>query len=180
MLAKVASYSPSRRVMLALNLFGLSLALGVLLATYDVWSSYSRPLVLVGLAALALVVTVVIHEGLHGLTFRIFTGKAVFGAVLGSPIGFAFYTTSDAPLPSRLLTSKAYIVTALLPQALTLVAVAVAYTAPSPFDFLGACIASYNLGGSAADIWTSGLVASLHSGCFLEDTRDGLNIWMEA
>jgi len=167
------------RFMVGLNLVGLCLAMMLMSLGSFTWGVYPNLWVLIGLEVLALLATIVLHEGLHGLAFWVYTGRVRFGVNLKANLRGSFYTTTTAPYPLNLLTPRAYIVTALLPQVLTVIGMLLLLHPSNLVACLGNSMAAYNLGGGAMDLWAANLVRKLPSVCRLEDFSTGLNIWME-
>jgi len=128
-----------------------------------------------GVLTIAAVLTIVLHEGLHGLFLWIFSKKVQFGATLKSSYGPIFYATSRGSLIPRIK----FQTTMLAPQILTilpLLALALA-TLPDTLANGLLVVAALNLGGSCIDIWGFFLLQKYPRTVLVEDTEDGCKIY---
>lgn len=129
-----------------------------------------------GLLVPCLVVVTVVHEGLHGIAFKKFTGKVRFGGGWSGSLGLVFYATS----PGGKLTRTKMLITALIPQLLTIVCLLLFLffrIADGNVAYILLVIAGLNLGGGSADIWLVFQMCRFPSGYIYEDTMTGTAIY---
>jgi len=121
---------------------------------------------------LSFVVMVVVHEGIHGLFFWLFSKKAVTFGFLSS--GLAFY----AACPGQYFSRGAYMTIALAPL-LTICALSLIgmFVLPSSLLFALMCVFALNFAGASGDLYYAFrvLLAPKHS--YILDTREGMQIF---
>lgn len=124
---------------------------------------------------IAFIVTVVIHEGLHGLFFYIFSGKVKFGAKLRGGMGPAFFATS----PGSLIPKRRFQLVALAPQILTICLVPTLFLIPYPSMLSNILVLTMalNFGGGCLDIYIALWSRKFPRSFLFEDIRDGLKIY---
>ena len=140
------------------------------LAPKDVGSwPYSSSIMLV-----AGLVSIVLHEGLHGVFFYRFCGQAKFGATW-SKLGPVFWASA----PGSQLTRRRYQMVGLAPQILTVAIVIVLLTTPLPVGIAYGllCGAAFNLGGGCMDIYVVKLLRKYPPDYILEDIKDGCRVY---
>lgn len=122
----------------------------------------------------AIVVVVPLHEALHGLLFKLWTGKVKFGFVMASSFP-AFYATSEG---SRLPRNK-FIALCLIPQTITLVCMLLAAFGDFSNFLTGSLLAcaSFNLAGGFSDIYIAGALLTSSSKVVVEDLLTGVVIY---
>lgn len=121
-----------------------------------------------------LLVTIPLHEGLHGLFFHLFGGRVSFGAKMWTAFGLVFWASSD-----KLYTRKQFTIISLAPQILTLILLPVVIWASLPVMWeMGLfIIAVGNLCGGGFDIYISLKLKRFPAGYMYQDTKDGLNVY---
>ncbi len=119
------------------------------------------------------VATIPLHEGMHGLFFRLYGGKVKFGAKLRTPFGPVFWATSDKMFPRRQFQTIG-----LAPQILTVVlGVLISFGNFPPMVQMGLIIVAVgNLLGGAFDIYLAVLLKGYSSSVMVRDMRDGLEV----
>ena len=136
--------------------------------------SYLR---LVILALLIAVVTVPVHEAIHGLLFKIFGGKVKFGHSWrgGGILGPSFWTSSLGTLFTR----NQMILIGLGPQILSLLVLGLLAVTNSP-PLVGNALlnlAALNSAGGCMDIYIALRLSKYPSTCKVEDTKTGVKIY---
>lgn len=127
----------------------------------------------IGLLIGVVVVTIVLHEGLHGLLFRLWSEKVKFGCRT-TVFGPVFYATS----PGSFFTRNQMVLIALAPQALTILALIGLYTTTVEWvQFVFASAAALNLCGGCGDIATILLLSKYPRTVLVEDKLDGVAIY---
>lgn len=164
----------SLKVKLALMLtaLGVSILFGLYLGM--TYGRYMSPLWWLLIFAIGIVATIPLHEGLHGLFFKIFGGKVSFGAKLKTPFGPVFWATSD-----KLYSKRQFQMISLAPQILTLVLVLlIVFVELPPVVEIGLfIIAAGNLCGGGFDIYISCKLTRFPAGVLIRDMKDGLMIY---
>jgi hypothetical protein len=118
------------------------------------------------------VATIPLHEGMHGLFFKLYGGKVKFGAKLKTPFGPVFWATSEKMFPRR-----QFQMISLAPQILTVVLWAVLASGVSPIVQMGLIIVAVgNLLGGAFDIYLAVLLRRYPSSVMVRDVQDGLEV----
>lgn len=113
----------------------------------------------------------VVHEGLHGLFFRIFGGHVKFG-IKWTKLGLAPYATSPDSF-SR----WRFQVVALAPQLLTFLLLGVLLFDPPPMVAVGLIVAAAgNLGGGCFDLYTAGWLNKFPREYKVQDIKDGVRV----
>ena len=180
---KIAAYDMPRKKALLLGL-AVGVAFGILNLFLDVeflrqedvsaasgssagWLATARPFILLALKLIAAVVaTVVLHEGLHGLVATLFGHRPRFG--LKPPLVFV---TFDAKVPRG-----AFILIALTP----LVLLDIAFGLLLFFGVLP--VVSYmclmiNTIGAVGDVWITTKLLPQKRGVIVQDTKTGIEVW---
>ena len=146
----------------------LALALGVLTGVVNTFLDVDFTLrwELLGWLALAFVTVVPIHEGIHGLTAKIFGHKPIFG--LKPPLVFV---TFDTKVPRG-----HFMIIALAPLVVLDIVFAVLYSMDVVrlFADLGFVI---NTLGAVGDIWIVLKLLPQERGTLVRDTRTGIEVW---
>jgi hypothetical protein len=123
----------------------------------------------------ATITMIVLHEGLHGLTLKLYGKRVRFGAILkqGRWMMPAFYTTSPDTI-----TRAQYQTLCLAPQALTVLGVFLLAFAPLPkiLSYGLLTLAVINFGGSAGDLYFTYLLGRYPKDTMFKDTKDGFRI----
>jgi hypothetical protein len=119
------------------------------------------------------VATIPLHEGMHGLFFRLYGGKVKFGAKLWSPLGPVFWATSKKMFPRR-----QFQMIGLAPQLLSVALSAVIiFGGFPPIVQMGLIIVvAGNLLGGAFDIYLAILLRRYPSSVMVRDIQDGLEV----
>lgn len=118
---------------------------------------------------------IILHEGLHGLFFWLFTGKTKFGAKLWSSLGPVFYASS----PGSLIPRARIQIVALAPQALTILlfSTAVLVSMPAVVSHSLLLAAALNLGGGGLDIYFTWSLRKYPRTVLVEDLKTGCKIY---
>ncbi len=123
---------------------------------------------------LLLVVSIVIHEGLHGLAILWAGHKPRFGMMLSKG---AFYATADDALFPR----NTFIVVALAPiVGITLLCMLIVYFVPDALGFYVALAAVLNAANSIGDLWMTAAVLRYTSTALVRDEADSIRIYIQA
>ena len=119
------------------------------------------------------VATIPLHEGMHGLFFRLYGGKVKFGAKLRTPFGPVFWATSEKMFPRR-----QFQMISLAPQLLTVALSSfIALGGLPPIVQMGLIIVAVgNLVGGAFDIYLAVLLRRYPSSVMVRDIQDGLEV----
>ncbi len=159
----VVSYDISRKKATLLAL-GLGVLTGVVNTNLDV--DFSLRWALLGWLALAFVTVISLHEGIHGLTARMFGHKPIFG--LKPPLVFV---TFDTKVPRG-----HFIVIALAPLIVLDIVFAVLYSMDvvNLFADLGFVI---NTLGAVGDVWIVLKLLPQKRGTLVRDTKTGIEVW---
>lgn len=176
-MTKITLSTMPRRVKLAIILGGLlgtfvfAIPFGMIYGDYIVgFGAINWLLLFMG----CVVATIPLHEGMHGLFFRLYGGKVKFGAKLKTPFGPVFWATSDKMFPRRQFQTIG-----LAPQILTAVlGLLIILGDFSPMVQMGLIIVAVgNLLGGAFDIYLAVLLRRYPSSVMVRDIQDGLVIW---
>jgi len=131
--------------------------------------------IIIYLASMVLVIP--LHELLHGIMFKIYTGKMTFGVKLKTKFGPVFYASSIGSL----LTINQYRLVALTPQALTLVIIIfislMKGIIPDAAIIMLYSIACLNVLGGCLDIYLVFRFSKYDKNYLVEDTKDGCKIY---
>lgn len=170
----------SKRQRLGIICFGVGtmfIVLGLPLADAPayvggIWSNFAVSIcVLLGVVLVGLV----LHEGMHGLFFKLYTGKVSFGFKLWSKIGTVFYATSEGSLLPR----WKMIMVGLAPQILTVICLSLCGLPmlPNMAKHIMLVLAALNLGGGCFDLYMVYQVAREKGEVFVKDTTTGFVIY---
>jgi Protein of unknown function (DUF3267). len=117
------------------------------------------------------IVMVVVHELLHGILFKIYTGKVKFGFL---PKKIAFYATS----PNSFITKEHFIQICLLPQILVFPCLLVAWISTTPMvEYIAITIFVFNFLGGISDWWVAFTLARYKENILVEDTMSGMTVY---
>ncbi len=146
----------------------LALVLGVLTGVVNTYTDvdFSLRWELIGWLGVAFVTVIVLHEGIHGLTARMFGHKPIFG--LKPPLVFV---TFDTKVPRG-----HFIVIALAPLIVLDIVFAVLYSTDVAklFANLGFVI---NTLGAVGDVWIVLKLLPQERGTLVQDTKTGIEVW---
>jgi len=163
-----------KRLGLTLIFLGIGLALVTVIKEIVDLSAipFNRRLLLL---VLALVVSVVMHEGLHGVFFKKFTGKVQFGFKGKTAVGPVFYASSIGSMIPRVK----YQIIGLAPQIGTVILLGILFIAPLRNDmwWFISCLLLLNFIGSAIDIYVVFWLRKFPKSVMIEDSMTGLKIW---
>lgn len=139
-----------------------------------VMSSWSGLLVFCLYLLGALAVMTVVHELLHGVWFKAFTGHVTFGFILKK---FVFYASA----PREKLTRNQFILVALFPQVIAVPCLLVAMLNHNPMvNYLAVVVLFMNLAGGTSDIWAAITIARYKKEAMVEDTKTGMVVYQKA
>lgn len=119
------------------------------------------------------VFVILVHEGLHGLFFKIFGGKVSFGFKMNSVVGPAAYASSPNLFP-RLR----FQIVGLAPQILTLASLIALIFIDSPdIRYVLILIAMLNLGGGFLDLYLVFWLRKFPNNFLVKDTKEGAIVY---
>lgn len=179
---KLKNYPRRKRIgilMLGMSGIFLVMSLGEYLLGVNARSAVTNNLaLLVGIFIAVLVAVTVLHEGLHGLFFWLFSGRVRFGAKLWSSMGPVFWASS----PGRPIPRIKFQIIALAPQLLTILLLLVLALAPLSNTLTYALVlaAALNLGGGCLDIYVAILLRKWPGSVLVEDVKDGFKVYEKA
>lgn len=144
-------------------------------ADFTRWAWAVNPWILWPSVVLMAVVQIVVHEGLHGLFFKIYGKFAQFGAAW-TKIGPVFFATSKGNMFTRLQ----YIQIGLAPQIFTVLCLAavILFQMPAMAWMLILTVGAQNLGSGIFDMYASYRVLKLPRGAMIEDVKDGWKVYL--
>lgn len=148
----------------------LFLGLGIFSAVSDVDTSTARSLLLL----LAFVLTIVVHELLHGLCFWLFGGSPRFGVGISFLLPYLYTTSAGHRFNARQMSVIG--LAPLIVISVATLATASLWPAQAPYALVGFLT---NLSGSLGDVWLVALIrrfARLEQVSF-EDRATGVAIW---
>jgi hypothetical protein len=175
-MTKITLSTMPRRVKLAIILIGLfgtfvfAVPFGIIYGDYIIGFGTSNWFLLfLG----CVVATIPLHEGMHGLFFRLYGGKVKFGAKLRTTFGPVFWATSEKMFPRRQFQTIS-----LAPQILTVVlgALVALGSFPAIVQMGLIIVAVGNLFGGAFDIYLAILLRGYPSSVMVRDIQDGLEV----
>ena len=126
--------------------------------------------------SLGLVMTVVLHELLHGIGFRACGARPQFGFKPWTKLGPVFYASA----PGNYLRRGEYLVAGLTPVTLLTVALFIAlalFPVNSVFSFTAFLMAGLNIAGSVGDVFVVWKVSTYPSESYYEDRGDGFVVY---
>jgi hypothetical protein len=127
--------------------------------------------VILGIAFIELSIMTLFHELLHGLWFKKFTGKVVYGCILKKMV---FYASS----PNSQIERNKFILIGLFPQLLTLIGVAMIYVSSNDIlIYMGSILAISNLMGGISDLWVVCVLSHYSTNTLVEDTKTGFILY---
>jgi len=120
-----------------------------------------------------LLLTIVLHELVHGLAIRLFGGKPTYGVILK---GLMFYATASGHAFRR----DQYIGVALAPLVLGSLAGAVLLMLPlsDALAWIISICAAINVTGAIGDLWITAVVLRYPSTAYVVDEKDGMRIYL--
>jgi hypothetical protein len=130
----------------------------------------------IGLWVFLITLQVVLHEGLHGIGFKLFgNGKVQFGFKKSRQMGLVAYASSA----DTKFTKRQFAIIGLLPQALTVVLLAVTLIFHlSPIvSWSMVVMAATNFGGGCIDMYGVIKVAKYPANYLIEDIQDGFRVY---
>lgn len=122
----------------------------------------------------AVVVMMIVHEGLHGIAIALLGHKPRFGIRWDK--GVAYATAENA-----LFRKWQFIVVALTPLVvMTLAGLVLTALLPDPFAYYIGLIVVLNAGGAIGDLWMSAIVFPYSPDTLVRDEEDGIRIYENA
>lgn len=157
-------------MLMFIGLFGSELVIDK--TATNIWSGVIYRL---EISLVAVVIGIVLHEALHGIFFKIYTGKVKFGIMFHKIMLVMPYATSQ----DTLIKKNRMIMIALAPQILTLLVIlALFYNGYNPIiRYALVWLGAFNLGGGCMDIYTVVQVMKEKGDIYTEDTKTGMNIY---
>lgn len=156
--------------------FAVAIGLPVLLVSHIdftrlVWATSLYVSIPLCISVIAL--QIVIHEGLHGLFFKIYGRYVQFGAAW-TKIGPVFFATSKG----NVFTRWQYIQIALAPQIITVLSLLLVslFQLPAIIFFLVLMMGAQNLSGGIFDLYAAIKAWQLPRGAMIEDIKDGWKV----
>lgn len=127
----------------------------------------------IGLGILAIVLTLVLHELIHGLVMRIFGAKPRYGALWNQAM---FYATA----PGHAFRRNSYVVIALAPFILIsmLVVLGMWLLQGTVWVALLGVGGLFNASGAVGDLWISRIVLGYSDNAYIMDERDGMRVFL--
>lgn len=179
---RVVDWTPGRGTGLALTTASVVLTVLATAGYVMLWAStegvadgtvtvgFDNLVPLVGLV-LAIAVSAVVHEGLHGLALLTLGHRPRFGATLVGGVLPALYCTSTAVLSRR-----AFTYVALLPGVVLALAPALWIVARLPYAGWTVLPAAAMFGGAVGDVAMTARAWRTPAGTRVEDRKDGLRL----
>jgi hypothetical protein len=168
MMTKIAEYKnvPARYIWVA-GLLALVYSLTMVKPEHGIRTlTILVPSVLVGG-----IIMIVAHELLHGVLFKLYTGRVIFGFL---PRRLAFYASS----PGAIISRNWFVLICLIPQILAVPCFLVAYISSNPLIvYIAVTIFVFNLLCGVSDWWIAFRVAHYSSDILVKDTLDGVTIY---
>jgi len=119
----------------------------------------------------AIVAMTIVHELLHGVWFKIFTGHVAFGFILKK---FVFYASA----PYEKISRNKFILVALFPQVLAIPCLIITLLTHNPtVHYMAVIVFVCNLLGGVSDIWAAFTLAHYNKRVMAEDTKTGMIIY---
>ena len=175
----INTLSRSKRFSILMLGFGLTMIVGGLQSFLHISTYLDNPNFPVWLGILLLLlsafITIIVHEGLHGIPIWLFARKVEFGGKWSS-LGPVFYATSAGSK----FTKKQFIAILLAPQVLTLtlLVMLVVHRFGFPIGNMLLGCAAVNLGGGCADLYFTGMLLFGYKGKpLVEDTKTGMIVY---
>jgi hypothetical protein len=132
----------------------------------DIWVSTALTLGLI-------IAIVPVHEFLHGMWFKIFTGHVTYGFILKK---FVFYASA----PQEKLSRNHFILVALFPQVIAIPCFIVWYLSRNPLvDYLVIVVFFMNSLGGVSDIWAALTLSRYDKKVLVEDTKTGMAVYQK-
>jgi hypothetical protein len=127
----------------------------------------------IGLGILAILLTLVLHELIHGLVMRIFGAKPRYGALWNQAM---FYATA----PGYAFPRNHYIVVALAPFILIgmLVVLGMWLLQGTLWVALFGVGGLFNASGAVGDLWITRIVLRYTDNAYIMDERDGIRVFL--
>jgi|GEM_PF-5374537 len=123
------------------------------------------------IVVIGFIAMIIVHELLHGILFKIFTGKVTFGFL---PKKLAFYASS----PQSIITKEHFIAICLFPQILAIPCFIVALVNKNPLIiYTVLTIFVFNLLGGVSDWWVAFTLAHYKQDIMVEDTKYGMPVY---
>jgi putative zincin peptidase len=158
-----------------LGLFAAAAVVAVAVGTavHPDWRNFSPALAL-GSIVVALPVTFVAHEAIHGLVFRAFGGRPRFGA--GFTYGMPYFY---AACPGQWFVRDRFLLVGIAPL-IVLDAVALLLMLPAATAFFGASMLALNTSGAVGDLWAVAVILQAPRWVEIEDTGPTFIAWAPA
>lgn len=145
-------------------------AASVEVALHPGWRGSSPVLVVVSVL-LALPLTFVLHEAVHGLVFKAFGGRPRFGA--GLTYGLPYFY---AACPGQTFVRDRFVAVCLAPL-IVLDAAALLLMVPATTAFFGAGLLAFNTSGAVGDMWAVAVILQAPRWVEIEDTGPIFTAW---
>ena len=158
--------------MIGLGLFAAAAfaAAWVATALHTDWRSFSPPLAIVSVAV-ALPVTLVIHEAIHGLVFMAIGGRPRFGGGVAGGMPYLY-----AACPEQRFPRGQFLLVGLAPL-VVLDALALLLLLPAPTAAFGAGVLAFNTSGAVGDLWAVAVILQAPRWVELEDIGPTFVAW---
>ena len=172
--------SHHKKLLVVLNVVGLAL-MGLALAPFFAWArlwhpaveSHNTGILQIGVAFIAVVMTIVLHELTHGLALRAYGAQPKYGVLWQQGM---FYATADGHAFRR----NAYLVIALAPLVgLSLVGMALLMLPlPGWLVWIVVFCTALNVGSAIGDMWLVRVALGYPPVAYVVDEKDGLRVFM--
>lgn len=172
--------SHHKKLLVVLNVVGLVLT-GLALAPFFAWARLWQPAVQsfnigilqIGVAFIAVVLTIVLHELTHGLALRAYGARPKYGVMWNEMM---FYATAAGHAFRR----NAYLAIALAPLVgLSLVGMALlVLPLPGWVAWIIVFCTALNVGSAIGDMWLVRVALGYPPAAYVVDEKDGLRVFM--
>jgi len=139
-------------------------------AIHSDWRSFN-PLLALGSILVAVPLTFVAHEAIHGLVFRAFGGRPRFGA--GFTYGMPYFY---AACPGQWFARDRFLLVGLAPL-IVLDAIALLLMLPAATALFGASMLAFNTSGAVGDLWAAGVIFQAPRWVEIEDSGPVFTAW---
>jgi hypothetical protein len=157
---------------IGLALFAAAALVAVMVeaAVHPDWRSFN-PVLALGSLIVAVPLTFVAHEAVHGLVFRAFGGRPRFGA--GFTYGMPYFY---AACPGQWFVRDRFLLVGLAPL-IVLDAIALLLMLPAATAFFGASMLAFNTSGAVGDLWAAGVIVQAPRWVEIEDSGPIFTAW---
>lgn len=148
-----------------------SVGVGILIGLYNTYFppiEFTFTLGFFGWLVLAIIVVIILHESVHGVVAMIFGCKPIFG--IRPPLVYVTFT--------RKIKREQFIAVTLAPLIVLDTAFGLLFVSELLKEFSYFCLIINTL-GAVGDVWMTLKLLPYEKGAMVQDTKTGLEIWME-